>query len=71
MVFIFISFQVQRSAQSNVRFIRKRPNRQFVAYDDVDDEVSIITGSISGQNTRCCYRLNVSPPPADLLVMQG
>ncbi|RCN31280.1 hypothetical protein ANCCAN_22943 [Ancylostoma caninum] len=34
-----MSSRVQRSAQSNVRFIRKRPNRQFVAYDDVDDEV--------------------------------
>ncbi|CAJ0591450.1 unnamed protein product [Cylicocyclus nassatus] len=32
-----MSSRVQRSAQSNVRFIRKRPNRQFVAYDDVDD----------------------------------
>ncbi|KAL6742153.1 hypothetical protein Aduo_015336 [Ancylostoma duodenale] len=34
-----MSSRVQRSSQSNVRFIRKRPNRQFVAYDDVDDEV--------------------------------
>ncbi|VDM69308.1 unnamed protein product, partial [Strongylus vulgaris] len=34
-----MSSRVQRSAQSNVRFIRKRPNRQFVSYDDVDDDM--------------------------------
>ncbi|ETN85704.1 hypothetical protein NECAME_16690 [Necator americanus] len=34
-----MSSRVQRSAQSNVQFVRKRPSRQYMSYDDIDDDV--------------------------------